>query len=92
MADEYKTSFSASLSYPKAALRRGTTGTTSLEVAISADGIVESVQLRSSSGSAILDRAAIDAARLAGVRLAPGRRLVFTIRAVFAAQTASSGG
>lgn len=59
--------------YPPVAIRRGYEGTVVLEVEVLPDGAVGDVRVKSSSGHAILDRAAVDAVRL--WRYEPARSL-----------------
>ncbi len=49
--------------YPKRALRRGIEGVVELDVSVDAAGSVAAVRIRSSSGSALLDRTAIETVR-----------------------------
>ena len=49
--------------YPAQALRRGEEGTVMVSARISADGVPSSVEVARSSGSRLLDRAAVDAVR-----------------------------
>jgi len=49
--------------YPRRSIRLEQQGTATVEVTVCADGTVEGVRLRTSSGHALLDEAAIDAAR-----------------------------
>lgn len=49
--------------YPAAARRRGWEGTVRLEILTDASGAVESVSVEESSGHAVLDDAAVEAAR-----------------------------
>jgi TonB family protein len=51
------------LEYPAAARRRGLSGTVELEIALEATGRVNDVRLVRSSSHALLDAAALDAAR-----------------------------
>lgn len=51
--------------YPRAALRTGATGTTSLEVCVTAEGRLVDVRVKASSGSEILDAATIEWAKTA---------------------------
>src|SRR5439155_1495859 len=53
----------AALEYPAAARRRGLSGTVHLEIALEATGQVSDVLLVRSSSHALLDTAALDAAR-----------------------------
>jgi protein TonB len=46
-------------SYPEAARRRGTEGTVRLRLSVTADGKLEAARIEESSGSPLLDRAAI---------------------------------
>ncbi|MEJ5234131.1 MAG: TonB family protein, partial [Geminicoccaceae bacterium] len=58
--------------YPTVARRRGIEGTVTLEVKVSASGLAEQVVLARSSGSALLDEAALEAVRR--WRFRPARR------------------
>ncbi|BCX19273.1 MAG: hypothetical protein KatS3mg117_2955 [Geminicoccaceae bacterium] len=58
--------------YPTVARRRGIEGTVTLEVKVSASGLAEQVALARSSGSALLDEAALEAVRR--WRFRPARR------------------
>lgn len=58
--------------YPSAARRRGIEGTVTLEVLVSAEGLPERVAIARSSGSGLLDEAAIEAVRR--WRFRPARR------------------
>ena len=49
--------------YPSAARRMGESGEVRIDVQVGADGVVLDVRLRTSSGSQLLDRAAIDTVR-----------------------------
>jgi TonB family protein len=51
--------------YPRAALRSRASGTTTLEVCVTADGRVVDVRVKQSSGSEILDDATVDWAKTA---------------------------
>ena len=65
----------AALEYPAAARRRGLSGTVHLEIALEATGHVSDVLLVRSSSHAVLDAAALDAARnLRGVPFPPDVR------------------
>lgn len=63
--------------YPPAARRSGDQGTVLLRVLVSADGAAAQVELDRSSGSSLLDGAALDAVR--GWRFVPARRGVQNI-------------
>lgn len=52
--------FEAHKTYPEVARRRGVEGTVRLRLRLSADGRLLSAKLASSSGSTLLDRAALD--------------------------------
>ena len=82
---EYKRLFSAALSYPSTARRTGKAGSVALVVMIDADGVIRSAEVGSSSGSALLDAAALGAAGAIAAVPAPGRPLRLVIRAVFSA-------
>lgn len=58
--------------YPTAARRRGVEGTVTLAVRVSADGLPRAVEVARSSGSALLDEAALEAVRR--WRFRPARR------------------
>lgn len=58
--------------YPIAARRNGEEGTVTLRVRVTANGRAESVSIEQSSGSASLDRAALEAVR--GWRFVPARQ------------------
>ena len=62
------------LEYPLVARRRGLSGTVLLEIAVEATGRVSTVLLVSSSSHAVLDEAALEAARRLRVRFPSGLR------------------
>ncbi len=66
-----RAAISRALYYPPVAVRRNLTGTTELSVRVSRDGKLISVRVTASSGSEVLDRAAIGAASLARLPAAP---------------------
>ncbi|HOT61961.1 MAG TPA: energy transducer TonB, partial [Treponemataceae bacterium] len=51
------------LAYPAVARRRGEEGSVLIDLSVKADGSLESVRISSGSGSAVLDRAALDLVR-----------------------------
>lgn len=51
------------LAYPAVARRRGEEGSVLIDLSVKADGSLESVRVSSGSGSAVLDRAALDLVR-----------------------------
>jgi protein TonB len=56
--------------YPLQARRDSTTGTVTMEFLVGVDSRVKDIRLKTSSGSAILDSAAMDALRLCGFKAA----------------------
>jgi protein TonB len=55
------------LSYPVIARRRGWQGVVTLELHIEADGLISGLQVTGTSGYPVLDRAAMEALRLASI-------------------------
>jgi protein TonB len=71
------------LHYPPLARRRGVEGTVRLVLAISEDGELQGIQLQESSGSLLLDNAALDLSRSIfplGVRLSSSMELAINIQ------------
>ncbi|MDX9957276.1 MAG: TonB family protein [Spirochaetia bacterium] len=92
IGEEYKKALMDLLAYPEAARRRGVQGTVGLRIAMDAAGHVEEVVVSQTSGSSILDKAAVAAALAAPGPLAgPGRRLELTLRISFQAGRVLAG-
>jgi TonB family protein len=71
------------LHYPPLARRRGIEGTVRLVLAISEDGELQGIQLQESSGSLLLDNAALDLSRRIfplGVRLSSSMEIAINIQ------------
>ncbi|MFH2114937.1 MAG: TonB family protein [Spirochaetota bacterium] len=86
IGEEFKLAFMSLLAYPEAARRRGVQGTVGLRITMVADGRIVEVLVTQTSGSSILDRAAVAAAMATPGPLAgPGRRLELALRVSFKA-------
>jgi periplasmic protein TonB len=86
IAQEFKLAFLKLLAYPEAARRRGVQGTVGLRIIMNTDGRITEAQVSQTSGSSILDKAAVAAALATpGPLKGPGRRLELTIRVSFEA-------
>ncbi|MBU0928042.1 MAG: energy transducer TonB [Spirochaetes bacterium] len=88
---EFKERLAETLAYPEAARRLGKSGSVGLVVLLEASGRVAGARVAASSGSAILDKAAREAALAVAEVSAPGVALELSLRAVFAAGAASLG-
>ena len=62
LAAHVNAAIEARKTYPEAALRRGTEGVVALRLRVAGDGRLLSAKLEASSGSSLLDRAALDLA------------------------------
>lgn len=86
IGEEFKLAFMKRLAYPETARRRGVQGTVGLRIVMDADGRIAGAQVSQTSGSSILDRAAVSAAlSTPGPLGGPGRRLELVIRVSFEA-------
>ena len=86
IGEEFKLAFMKLLDYPEAARRRGVQGTVGLRIIMESDGRIAQALVSQTSGSSILDRAAVSTALATPGPLAgPGRRLELAIRVSFEA-------
>jgi TonB family protein len=86
IGEEFKLAFMQLLAYPEAARRRGVQGTVGLRLVMESDGRIAEALVSQTSGSSILDRAAVNAALATpGPREGPGRRLELSLRVSFEA-------
>ena len=81
LADQVRDRIQAKLQYPDSARRRGISGIVHLDIILAPNGQAVAIQVRTSSGSSILDK---DAVALAGsvlpVSMAPGQAGNTTVR------------
>lgn len=91
-AAELKAAVGRALRYPEAALRRGAAGRVAVELYLEPDGeLRRAPRAVGSSGSALLDKAALDAAAAAAGRYTPpGRPLAVRIMILFEAGAAAA--
>lgn len=83
---DFKLAFMGLLAYPEAARRRGVQGTVGLRIVMDGEGRIVEALVNQTSGSSILDRAAVAAALATPGPLAgPGRRLELALRVSFEA-------
>ena len=86
IGEEFKLAFMKLLAYPEAARRRGVQGTVGLKVIMDGDGRITEALVSQTSGSSLLDRAAVHTALATpGPLVGPGRRLELSIRVSFEA-------
>ena len=86
IGEEFKLAFIKLLAYPETARRRGVQGTVGLKIVMDGDGRIIEALVSQTSGSSLLDRAAVHAALATpGPLVGPGRRLELAIRVGFEA-------